>query len=62
MSIIENTSLQLNGLEHLFVQDDALEAEIRAHLRFTRWLGRIMIGFLFVLFSVVAFHFSAISI
>ncbi len=61
MSIMENTTLHLNGFETLLVHDEALEAEIRAHLRFTRWLGRIMISFLFVLLGVVAFQFPAID-
>ncbi|MEJ5025492.1 hypothetical protein [Brucella anthropi] len=61
MSIMENTAQRPNGFEGRFMLDDALEAEIRAHLRFTRSLGRFMICGLSVLLCGAAFHFSAIS-
>lgn len=62
MSIMDNTSLHSNGFESLLMRDDALEAEIRNHLRFTQSLGRVMICFLSILLCAVAFHFIAIGL
>lgn len=45
MSIMENTLPRSEVCETSKLNDDLLEAEIRAHLRFTQRLGWIMIYF-----------------
>ncbi|MES5047098.1 hypothetical protein ABVB72_17630 [Rhizobium nepotum] len=61
MPIMENTPQRPNALEGMLMHDDALQAEIRSHLRFTQWIGRIMIGFLFFLLCAVVFHFIVVN-
>lgn len=61
MSIMENNVFRSEIRETSQLLDEALKAEIRAHLLFTQRLGWIMICFLSFLLSVAAFHFSAIS-
>jgi hypothetical protein len=62
MSIMENTLPRSEVCETSKLNDDLLEAEIRAHLRFTQRLGWIMIYFFSFLLSAGAIHFIALSL
>ncbi|MFK4064165.1 hypothetical protein [Brucella anthropi] len=61
MPIMENILARSEACETPKLKDDLLEAEIRAHLRFTQRIGWIMICFLSFLFGAGAFHLIAIS-
>ncbi len=61
MSNNRSIAQRLEAFETLLVNDDVLAAQIRAHLRFTQRLTRIICAFLFLLLCGVALHLIAIS-